>query len=264
MNTALSRLAISAAVILQAACVTGHRTLELPSTSAAQVPTSVLGHVYIASVTDDRKFENKPSDPSIPSIAGDVTTMTAADKDQMIGRQRNTWGHAMGDIKLPGGETVTQRVRVIAVEALARDGYQVTDNPNAPTKVAISINEFWAWMNPGFWTLTFQAKIMCTVGVNNGDGRTHSVVARGYGTNPGQFAKDVNWQDAYAPALEDFRTNLASALQQTGLRADGKDASPAPSREKYDQIAKLKQLLDSGALTQTEFDREKAKVLGQP
>jgi hypothetical protein len=24
---------------------------------------------------------------------GDVTTMTSRDKDQMIGRQRNTWGH---------------------------------------------------------------------------------------------------------------------------------------------------------------------------
>jgi len=169
----------------------------------------------------------------------------------------------MGDIKLPGDETVTQRVRVLAVEALARDGYEVTDNPNAPTKVSISIDEFWAWMNPGFLTLTFQAKIMCTVSVSNGDGRTHTVVARGYGTNPGQVAKDANWQDAYSPALEDFRTNLASAFQQTGLRADDKAATP-PGSEKYDQIAKLKQLLDSGALTQAEFDREKAKVLGQP
>ena len=30
------------------------------------------GVVYIASVTDDRKFENKRSDPSVPSIDGDV------------------------------------------------------------------------------------------------------------------------------------------------------------------------------------------------
>jgi hypothetical protein len=38
----------------------------------------------------------------------------------------------------------------------------------------------------------------------------------------------------------------------------------APSDDKYAKLAKLKQLLDSGALTQAEFDREKAKVLGQP
>jgi hypothetical protein len=84
----------------------------------------------------DSRFENKPSDPSIPSIAGDVTTMAATDKDQMIGRQRNTWGHAMGDIKLPAGSTVTQNVRALAGDALARDGYRLGSAvvPRPPTR----------------------------------------------------------------------------------------------------------------------------------
>jgi putative oligomerization/nucleic acid binding protein len=34
--------------------------------------------------------------------------------------------------------------------------------------------------------------------------------------------------------------------------------------DKYGQLAKLKQLLDSGAITQDEFNREKAKILAQP
>lgn len=33
---------------------------------------------------------------------------------------------------------------------------------------------------------------------------------------------------------------------------------------KYDKLASLKKLLDSGALTQAEFDREKAKLLAEP
>jgi len=33
---------------------------------------------------------------------------------------------------------------------------------------------------------------------------------------------------------------------------------------KYDKVASLKKLLDSGALTQAEFDREKAKLLAEP
>ncbi len=34
--------------------------------------------------------------------------------------------------------------------------------------------------------------------------------------------------------------------------------------DKYSRLAKLKQLLDSGAITQDEFDREKGKLLAQP
>ena len=41
-------------------------------------------------------------------------------------------------------------------------------------------------------------------------------------------------------------------------------ANGAPADDKYAKIARLKQLLDGGALTQQEFDREKAKVLAEP
>jgi hypothetical protein len=37
-----------------------------------------------------------------------------------------------------------------------------------------------------------------------------------------------------------------------------------PSEDKYKQLAELKQLLDSGALTQEEFNTEKAKILAKP
>lgn len=45
-----------------------------------------------------------------------------------------------------------------------------------------------------------------------------------------------------------------------------KQGSPAPvsGDDKYAKLAKLKQLLDSGAITQEEFNREKEKVLAQP
>jgi hypothetical protein len=43
-----------------------------------------------------------------------------------------------------------------------------------------------------------------------------------------------------------------------------KPGSPlaSPNGDKYAQLAKVKQLLDSGAITQEEFNREKAKILG--
>lgn len=44
----------------------------------------------------------------------------------------------------------------------------------------------------------------------------------------------------------------------------GLSPAPAVSDDKYAKLAKLKQLLDSGAITQEEFNQEKAKILAQP
>ena len=41
-------------------------------------------------------------------------------------------------------------------------------------------------------------------------------------------------------------------------------AESKPSGTKYERVETLKRLLDSGALTQGEFEREKAKVLSEP
>ena len=41
------------------------------------------------------------------------------------------------------------------------------------------------------------------------------------------------------------------------------EAAPAPSAaDSYDELMKLKELLDAGVLTQAEFDAQKQKILG--
>jgi hypothetical protein len=214
---------IGIAVVFQAGCVTGRRSLSLP-VSTHDAPSATRGQVYIAAVTDNRHFENKPSDPSIPSIDGDVTKLSAAEKDRMIGRQRNTWGKAMGDIGLKDNDSVTKRVRLLVEEGLRRKGYVVTDDPKAPVAAAVSVDEFWGWGTPGFWALTFEAKIQCTISVTNASGVQNEIV-KGYGINHGQVAKDVNWQEAFDPAFEDFITNF-------GAQWDNLTARTARPKEK--------------------------------
>jgi hypothetical protein len=46
--------------------------------------------------------------------------------------------------------------------------------------------------------------------------------------------------------------------------AKPESASSSSSDEKYKKLAELKQLLDSGAITQDEFNSEKAKILAKP
>jgi hypothetical protein len=215
---------IGAAIVLQTGCVTGRRSLSLP-VSTHDVPSATRGQIYIASVTDNRQFENKPSDPSTPSIDGDVTKLSALEKDRMIGRQRNTFGKAMGDIGLKDNDSVTRRVRLLVEEGLHRKGYGVTDNPTAAVSAAVSVDEFWGWGTPGFWTLTFEAKIQCTISVTNAAGVQNAIV-KGYGINYGQVAKDVNWQEAFDPAFEDFMSNLGT--QWNSLVSGSNGASGAP------------------------------------
>jgi hypothetical protein len=211
---------IGVVVVSQTGCVTGRRSFSLPVPSH-DIPGATQGKVYIDAVTDDREFQNKPSDPSIPSINGDIAKLSPQEKAQMIGRQRNTFGKAMGDIALPAGESVTQRTRLLVEQGLMRKGYEISQDPGAAKSVTVSVKEFWAWMTPGFIALTFEAKLSCSISVTDADG-VHRTTVRGYGLNHGQVAKDGNWQEAYDPAFEDFISNFVAQWDNMGLRQDPK------------------------------------------
>jgi uncharacterized lipoprotein YajG len=218
---------IGAAIVLQAGCVTGRRSFEL-QVPTGEVPAATAGKVYIAGVTDDREFQNKPSDPSIPSVDGDVIKLSAAEKDQMIGRQRNGFGKAMGDIALPPGESVTNRARLLVEQGLKRKGYAISADPHSPNVVTVSVKDFWAWMTPGFVALTFEAKVSCLISVTNSTG-TYTTLVKGYGLNHGQVVKDGNWQEAYGPAFEDFIANFGMQWSNMGMRAgQGPDTVRSP------------------------------------
>ena len=205
----------AATLLLQSGCVLGRRTLTLdvPTSSA---PAVTKAKVYVAAVTDNRAFQNNPSDPSVPSIDGDVTKISPAQKDLMIGRQRGGFGNAAGDIGLPDNDSVTKRVRLLVEEGLKRSGYEVVTTPDTPTTLTVSVDQFWAWMTPGFWALTFEAKITTKVTVKTATS-TSSFTVLGYGLNHGQVAKDGNWQEAYAPAFEDFLTNFKREVEKLDL-----------------------------------------------
>jgi len=225
---------IGAVVLLQTGCVTGRRSLSLPVPSH-DIPAATQGKVYIAAVTDAREFQNKPSDPSIPSINGDVTKLSALEKDHMIGRQRNTFGKAMGDIALPADDSVTKRVRLLVEQGLMRKGYEISADPGVSTSVTVSVQEFWAWATPGFVALTFEAKLSCSIAVTDGGGGVHTAIVKGYGLNHGQFAKDVNWREAYDPAFEDFITNFGTEWENLGLREDPKNPTKVKLADAADQ-----------------------------
>src|SRR5882724_8551035 len=236
---------IGAAIALQTGCVVGRRSFELPVQSH-DIPAATRGKVYIAAVTDDREFQNKPSDPSVPSIDGDVMKISAQEKDQMIGRQRNTWGRAMGDIALPAGDTVTKRMRLLVEQGLMRKGYEISGDPGASRSLTISVTEFWAWTTPGFWALTFEAKLSCSIVETDASG-VHTAIVKGYGLNHGQFAKDANWQQAYEPAFEDFIANFGTQWGTLGLGNKEPESRSVVQGDLYERLKKLDELKKDGS-----------------
>ncbi len=248
-----------AAVFTQSGCVTGRRTFSVPVPTAT-VGAVTKGSIYISSVSDDRIFQNKPSDPSIPSIDGDVSTLSAVEKDRMIGRQRNTWGKAMGDIALADNDTVTKRVRALVEEGLRRKGYEVSSDPAAPTSIAISVDEFWAWMTPGFFALSFEAKVSTSLTLKDAQGSAKMVV-KGQGLNHGQVAKDGNWQEAFEPAFEQFLANFSSELDKATLQPAEAGPASSPGSDLYLQLKKLDELRRDKVLTEEEFQAQKKKLL---
>ncbi|MFO1406557.1 MAG: hypothetical protein U1F08_03375 [Steroidobacteraceae bacterium] len=213
-RNAISTAALIAIAALNAGCVTGQRviTLNVPASPAAQ---ATKGTISIAKVTDNRHFENKPAEASTPSIDGDVNTASPATLSTMIGRQRNGFGKAMGDVALAPPATVESQTQALVTEGLQRRGYTVVTTPNADS-ADVKIEEFWAWFRPGFAQIAFEAQIRTLISVTIG-GQQRTLDVTGHGREEGQMASDEHWQRAYELAFEDYLKNLETSLTSAGL-----------------------------------------------
>ena len=201
-------------LVLLTGCVLGRRTIDLPIQSLS-TGTEQKSEIFIGDIKDNRAFQNKPSDPSIPSIDGDVQSLTPPEKGMMIGRQRGGFGNAAGDVALPANDSVVMRTRHLLEEGFKSRGYIITSDATAPTSASATINKFWAWFTPGFWTITFEAHVNYTIRLTKPEGPS-TIILQGYGRNQGQVASDANWQLAYQRAFQDFLSKLDARLAQSG------------------------------------------------
>jgi hypothetical protein len=218
MRSASLTVVALASVCLLSACVTGRRSFDvgLESGTEAPAPPATKGELVFANVTDARHFENKPGDPSTPSVNGDVDALSPEERSRFIGRQRNGFGHAMGDIVLPDGKTVQTKMIEIMSDGLRRRGYSVAAALPAQGTVQVEIQDFWSWFTPGFFALSFEARIACKVTIAC-NGKTATFEVRGYALNHGQVAKDKNWQEAYEEAFADFLKDFDLQLADNGF-----------------------------------------------
>jgi hypothetical protein len=188
------------------------------SHSSATVTSATGKAVIIDAVQDARKFEEDPSDPSVPSLKkGDEYKLDADQRKLAIARKRNGWGKAIGDILLENGQTVETVARDLVADGFARHGYQVLA-PGAPSTadavhVNVTIDEFWAWFTPGMWTVDMEGKIHTLIRTGTGV----QLDVRAYGKNSGASGKEDNWREAYDRAFKDYATRFDEAFGRSGL-----------------------------------------------
>ncbi len=208
-------LALLAATAVLAGCATSRSEIDLPAAPQAVATKTPTTTAYIRTVRDARVFEEAPGEPSTPSLGfGGSAQATADIKARAVGRKRNTFGKALGDILLKDGQTAESVIRDQLGAALSEAGYRVAPDaaqagPDA-VPVDASITKFWTWFTPGFWAITVSADIATDITI--GDGAAKSVVA--YAEDKKQVAADGTWIDILSLALDDYRKKAAEAFRR--------------------------------------------------
>jgi len=133
-----------------------------------------------------------------------------------IGRQRSGYGAALGQVALPAGGTVQEKMRDLLSKGLESRGYTVSDNPDSEIKLDISIEKFWAWFTPGLFAVTFEAEVDADLNASAGSGDKRTRV-ESYGLNKGQVGSNANWILTYDRAFNDFLNKLDEKLDELGL-----------------------------------------------
>jgi hypothetical protein len=196
-------------------CATSRSEVKIaaPAVTAPAAATKARA-VVIRSVRDERMFMEKPADPSTPSLGleGGGTSPDAV-KARAIGRKRNGYGQALGDVLLQDGQTVSGLVRDHLGAAFRQAGYRVAPDVASagadPLLVDVRIRKFWAWLKPGFWAITAHANVETELQVAGG-GTTTTISARMDESR--QVVTDATWVELVDKALSAYRVEASGRL----------------------------------------------------
>lgn len=191
-------------------CATNRSEVTLNTTAnraVVNVPSNGR-KVVLKEVLDERSFQDGSSDPSVPSLGFEGSAQASAMvKERAVARKRNSFGKALGDVVLQEGQTVSKLVREVTTQALADAGYVVVSDvadAGGATSIDIKIRQFWSWMTPGFWSLTFENKIEAAL--NGGNGK--AVIINAYAQDSGQLGTDGAYISIVGKGLDDYRKKV--------------------------------------------------------
>jgi hypothetical protein len=214
MNSLSKKILCSfAAAIILTGCATSRSVLDVQVPTGQAIAASGK-QVYINSVTEKRDFQVKPPTPDIPSLDPSEDQNDSI-KSRAVGRKRNGYGKAMGDMLVKEGETVQSITYKSIREAFVEKGYSVLSNKDQITQdtyiVDATIDKFWAWMNPGFWSITLSSEISTDLTIQSGKISTPQKISV-KAADSYQVATDGNWTEIIQKSLKLYIEELKSKL----------------------------------------------------
>jgi len=137
------------------ACATSRSEVAIPTQGGTQQETGIA--VVLLPPVDARRFEASPSVSSVPSLKDPTQITDAQITARAVGRKRNGYGMALGDVLLTPPQTASSLVGD-AVKAGLRDaGYRIVEASDpafaAAPRISVRMNEFWTWITPGFGSI---------------------------------------------------------------------------------------------------------------
>jgi len=203
--------ALAAVAMITTGCAVGRSEVQMDApAAAAQAAPSKGKVVVIRSVKDERRFEESPSSPSMPSLDGGASKASADEKARAIGRKRNGYGMALGDVLLQPGRTVENVMKDSLAAALRDAGYDVRDSGGAGAIfVDAHIKKFWSWVTPGFAQVTIEGTVETELTASGNP----PLKVTGYAKDGGLAITDSKYTDILKAALEKQRQELTAKAQ---------------------------------------------------
>lgn len=207
-------LASLLAISLLGACATNRSALDV-SAPAGEAGAANGKQVFINAAVDKRVFQINPSSPDVPSL-DPSENLDDSIKQRAIGRKRNGFGKALGDLLLKDGQSIESLTTSSIRQAFVEKGYTVVSNKEQIGKdtfvVNANIEKFWAWMNPGFASITLSTEISTELDIKSASNiskeKIYVKAADGF-----QLGTESNWIEVINRALRLYVDDLKSKLK---------------------------------------------------
>lgn len=223
------------------ACALDRSTITLDQAKVDIPAGSKLTPVKIVNVTDGRYFDPAPPNPDTPSLAKEDIGNTAL-KARAIGRKRNGYGMALGDVVLPEGTTVSGVVRTAVANGFKLAGYRVVEagDPDfdKAAPVDVRVDKFWCWVQMGFWSLkVHNASEVDLTGVPGA--AQPKLTVQGGVADKSMAVTESRWKETASKGLAALTQNVAAVLRgQPQQIVDHSDDPPPEQNQGANPVQK--------------------------